>query len=289
MTKPVFVLGVGAQKAGTRFIYHALRQSQEVALSNPKEMHVFDARFIPEFGGEFHERRKRAAIEKLQRPDASASLSRRNNMKHILRHVAMHYDLGEYVSYFRELADSAPVVGEITPAYSMLGADHFETIRELLEPHFRVRPIFIMRDPVERVFSALRMTDRNQGRQRRFAHERFDRDFAKTGNAQRTQYDRTIRSLESIFRQDEIFYGFYEDMFRQTFFDRLCDFLGIRSIHPDFGTRSNQSPREVDLPQASAARARQHYADVYDFVRARFGKEYIHSIWPYARMEGAAQ
>ena len=46
MTKPIFVLGVGAQKAGTTWLHEYLASLPEVDLGFMKEYHVFDQNYV---------------------------------------------------------------------------------------------------------------------------------------------------------------------------------------------------------------------------------------------------
>ncbi|WP_137680704.1 hypothetical protein [Aurantiacibacter suaedae] len=76
-------------------------------------------------------------------------------------------DPQHYLNYFVDRARHAAVVGEITPAYGALSASDLEVVRDLLAPHFEPRIVVLLRDPVQRAFSAIRHF-------RRINTERFD-------------------------------------------------------------------------------------------------------------------
>jgi len=317
MGKPVFLLGVGAHKAGTSFLYNALKPHPQAAFVRPKEMHVFDAHFLPDTCGQFHRQRCAALADRLaaetpapERTARHAALAtalraeadgaagaardllaaeaadppamRQKRVATLLAHVRMHYDLDLYAAMFRERARGHALTGDITPAYQMLEAEHFAAIRDLLAPDFDLRVVFLMRDPIERVFSAMRMDDRNQKRTRNLAHERFGETFMHPKHSRRTDYPRLIKALEATFPPERLFFGFYETLFTPETFARLTNFLGLGALTPDFDTRVNASPTRGALPPEATAAARKFYAPVYDFCMARFGADKPRALWPNA-------
>lgn len=275
MRKPVFLLGVGAPKAGTTFLYKALTASGRVRLSTPKEMHVLDAHFVPEHCGQFHARRKKALLDLMDDGQRVASRSLVDPMRHVL----MVHDLDFYLAYFRGLAQGVDCTGEITPSYTFLQEDHFRAARDLLADAFDVRVVFLMRDPLDRIFSAMRMEDRNTGREKNLAHERFGREYAYTRYEFRTRYDYVITRLERVFPPDSIYYGFYEELFTPERFNEICHFLGVNVPEPDFSQRVNASPVQGGVAAAASKEVREYYDPVYRFCAERFGDGRISSLW----------
>jgi len=283
MAKPVFLLGVGANKAGTSFLYRTLLAHPRTALSVPKELHIFDALFLPDLCGYFRRKHTQALITRLAAENFSARNARwKARTAAMMQHVQMYYDPAQYPAWFRGLSRNAALTGEITPAYQMLEAGHFATIRDLMAPDFDIRVVFLMRDPVERIFSALRMEERNGRGGDAPAHVRFASEFRDAGHVRRSDYEHTVRALDATFAREQIFYGFFENLFTPESFARLENFLGLSGLKPDFETRVNASPTR-DRPGADAiAAARAFHAPAYDFCAARFGAETIHRLWKHA-------
>lgn len=282
MSRPVFLLGVGAHKSGTSFLHRALRDHPQAALSNPKEMHVFDAHFLPQQCGQFHERRREALRIRLADEKPRSSPRAQERTAAMQRHLRMHHDLNEYLAYFRDLARGKALTGEITPSYQMLEAEHFAQIKALLEDDFDIRVVFLMRDPIDRVFSAMRMDDRNQNRHANLAHERFGTTFMHAKHKNRTDYDRLIPALEAVFAPEQLYFEFYENLFAPQSFTRLENFLGLDGLTPDFETRVNASPTLGKLNPGEVAAARSFYAPTYDFCRDRFGADRVEQFWAHA-------
>lgn len=284
--KPVFVLGIGAQKAGTTFLYKALQAHPEVVMgrtqNSAKEMHVFNNYFIRGLANSNERLRREKLVRFLQTPPSRITARERRKLLHFTQLCGMQYDLSLYVRHFRTLLQDRRkrYTGDITPEYQILSASHFREIRALLEPHFDVRVIFLMRDPLDRLFSAMRMEDRGM-RVQQSATARFIKYYSNIQYASKSQYESTIIAIEQVFEPRQLFYGFYEELFRPEEFRRLGDFLGLEELTADFNERINASP-VVDMPGAEAlAAARRFFAPTYDFCMHRFGEARIRGIWKY--------
>jgi hypothetical protein len=103
---------------------------------------------------------------------------------------------------------------------------------------------------------------------------------------QRTRYDLTMDALESAFPSEDVFYGFYEQLFSHETLERLCAFLGIDFHEPDVGRQVNTSPKEegADLPEKTVRTIARHFAPVYDAVQRRFPDLDLAELWPSARL-----
>jgi hypothetical protein len=141
--------------------------------------------------------------------------------------------------------------------------------------------LLLMRDPVERCLSATRMWMR---------HSRIERtaesEAAKLavfhqlpGYRLRTRYDLTIANLEAVFRPEQVFYGFYEELFDPASIRKLCEFLGLPYTQPDFDKRVNESRTDHVLPDALRAEVARAYAMVYRAVGERFGEARVAALW----------
>jgi hypothetical protein len=145
--------------------------------------------------------------------------------------------------------------------------------------------MLLMRDPVERVWSHVRM------QAQRFP-TMFDQPLpevllerhAEANYAMRTRYDHTIAALDEAFGSDEVYYGFYEDLFTEDRMREICAFLGIDFVAPEFEVRRNASERPVDtIPDDTVRVVAGHFAEVYDAVAARFPDKDLEALWPSAR------
>ncbi|TAN57535.1 MAG: hypothetical protein EPN20_17245 [Magnetospirillum sp.] len=285
-----FMLGVGCQRGGTTWLHNFLSSHPQCVMSLPKELHIFDAALMPDpfilFQRERIERvagRLRQWLEQVEAVTPVFTPALRRDVEQI----RMTDDFSEYVAYFDRLLAASPgrrLTGEISPSYATLEAGHFRRIRGLMESAgYRIRVVFLMRDPIERIYSHLRLDDAiaaARGAPEAVpAHLRFKDGFAGRHAALRTRYHATMAALDGAFAAEQIFYGFSETLFSPAEVDRLCRFLGIAPHAADFAGRLNGSDRLAELPPEDIRRARHHYAETYDACAARFGCDFIAAIW----------
>lgn len=287
--KKTFLLGVGCQKGGTSWLHKYLHRHPNCNFGFRKEYHVFDALHLK---GEKRFRKK--AVRSLatltdQIIDGRVKLRGAGRPFNQLRLVNFYRNVDTYFEYFHSLAHSSPdlkVVGDITPSYAGLPESVFRQIKEALEARdFNIRVVYLMRDPVERLFSATRMSLRDRkakGREDIMSeNEMFLEQFSGAKAERRTRYEDTIRTLDSVFEPDQLYYGFYEDLFTNQRVQEIVNFAGVPFVSPNFSERVNSSDQTEELSADAAAKARKFYAQTYDFIEERFPDRDIKTLWKY--------
>jgi len=270
--RKIFLLGIGCQKGGTSWLHTYLSAHPQVDLGFAKEYHVFDYLFIEDQKISFNVLKSHPDIRK------SGSDAQRK--------LAFCEDVSLYFEYFAQLAahERVRVTGDITPAYAGLSRDVFELIRSNLSSRgLAAKVVFLLRDPVERAWSVVRMGRRRGKSLHRSMTETFEDYYLRPSCEYRTRYDITMQNVLSVFDETDVFVELYETLFDDKATRTLTDFLGISPLVADFGLRVNASPPDASLPEELQARAALHYADVYRMAAARFGTERIRSAWPSAR------
>jgi hypothetical protein len=202
----------------------------------------------------------------------------------------MFLDQRFYFDYFTGLLHRSPdirLAADMTPSYGMLPADRFLAVRDgFASRGIATLPIFLMRDPVERIWSQVRMHARLY---QRHAAAKTDSaefvldQFARPAYAARTAYDQTIRTLDSVFGPDGVYYSFYERLFSEGEMQRLCEMAGIDFSVPGFDQRVHFSPKTSDLPEDTVRTVAEHYRGVYHAVAERFPDVDLAEIWPSSR------
>lgn len=148
----------------------------------------------------------------------------RERLKWCTRFYLSHISDEWYQNLFRFRDE--PVIGEITPAYSMLKESDVLLVKKMLPD---VRVIYLIRDPIERAWS----------------HVRFDAQSGKIKNindlnevkkyidspvvASRGDYLSTVKIWKSVFSDQQFFLGFYDTVKAdpEAFLLDLSSFLGI--------------------------------------------------------------
>lgn len=275
------LFGIGAQKAGTTWLYDYLAAHPDCHLPGEKEVHYFDVLRLPEEARHLERRleRVRQLAGNVPRQPGPALLQATRRLRRALDLVDIHGGDGRtHERYFDHLLDGATeerVVGDVTPSYAMLDRATFAEMAGLAET---TRFVFVMRDPVDRAWSALRQQAEAERPEPDAFRERcvelVDRVVARDSGRipPRSDYVRTITELEAAVPRDRVLYLFYEDLFRAESVEALCRFLGIPPLRPDFDRVSRAAPVfALDPGRLDALRER--LAEQYEFMAARFGAD----------------
>ncbi len=276
-----FLLGVGAQKAGTTWLWNYLCANPAVEFGFCKEYHIFDALWVDE--PNIRKRFFQTPIDRMASPGPKPS-----QQQLLLLRFLNNPEL--YFKFFKQIvsaSDDTTLTGDITPAYAALPVEALQYIKSsLIREGLRPKVIFLMRDPVERCISATRMslkrTKDDQGWSARDENNALAKSYQTTGFRMRTRYDVTIANLEQVFGEDELFYGFYEEMFEPSRIRDICDFLGVAYLAPDFETKINASRTGNAIDTSLLCEIRRLYDPVYAYVGQRFGRARISALWKHA-------
>jgi hypothetical protein len=268
----VFVLGVGAQRSGTSWLHAYLSSHPCVYMSEIKEIHYFDAlwsenhRLYAHNQFTFALKRVASGIDgKGSRLSPEVAAQR---VRALTDRVAM-FEGGDkaYIDFFqRRVAPHHTHFGEITPAYSLLPAESFRHVRSLFA---NIKVVFLMRDPVRRIHSALRM---REAPTKPKANEAFFTALSNPTMVDRTRYDVTIANLRAVFPAEFLFFGFYETLFCEASIRSLCEFLGLAYKPGDYGRYVNASAGQyVPLTADQIQAGRSAFAETYAYCRREFG------------------
>lgn len=276
---------IGATKAGTGWVYQYLRAHPECHLRTLKELHFFDTL---EFGLTGSRVRKlRGNMEKLQAtPDLDPSSLRKLRDFEDWIPVAESGDTVAYLGYLSAGRGERHVVGDVTPAYALLSV---ESLKKMLAVVPDTRFVFLMRDPVARLWSHIRMLAKRAMSAGAVA-EQVAADLltrAVSGKEPRLTgsgaYDAIISRLKSVVPAGKLYVDFFEDVVLTSSVDRLCAFLGI-APHP---ARMRQPHKGIEIPlhDDQRARLRDYLVPQYDYVRSELGR--LPAAWEASLAKGA--
>lgn len=279
MAEPTLLYCVGATKAGTSWLYSALQNHPECHLRAVKETHYWDsfapadmARQVAELGA----RLRGLKAEKDQLAD-DAPQWRRRNLTRSLRAVrglskvisGSRADHRAYLDWLSDGAGDARLIADMTPSYALLPP---ETIRRMLSVSARPRVIFLIRDPLARLWSHVRMQANRQNSQRR-DHEAKANDILwrvlnkgeETHMTLRGDYIRAIEKLRSVVPQNQLMVEFAERMFTPEGWDRICAFLDIAPSDPAQAERVHEG-KQARMREDLEPMALRFLKDQYDWV-----------------------
>ncbi len=285
--EPMFLLGAGCQKGGTSWLYDYLARSPACAPGIAKEATIFDILDVPEHTWQ-RTRTFDDAAEDLARLARGESTDSR-----ALHRAAMMADTAIYFDYYANLAGSPGkrFTMDLTPNYALLPVARFQQIQdEFAARGLRTRVVFLLRDPVDRIWSQVRMHLRQRNRHRpdrphrrteaELVLERYQRPTVEL----RTRYERTLANLDQVFDTVDVHLELYERLFTSSSVGAICNFVGIEPHAPNLERRVNASPRQsATLPDEVVATVARHYEGTYEAIAERLGEVDLQRWWPSAR------
>ncbi|MDC3044192.1 sulfotransferase family protein [bacterium] len=266
VSEATFLLGVGAQKAGTSWLHDQLQRRSDADFGFLKEYHVFDALELERFAG--------------FRPKRPSPLKWRT-----WRRAQFIARPERYFDYFAARLKPARIrlTGDITPSYAGLSAESYQRIQQgFAQRGVKTRAVFIMRDPVERFLSQQRMQLRKRGLLTP-AHEIEHLDKASLKllkrESPRNDYPATLDALRGGLAESEIFIGLYETLFTAATHRELCRYLGIPEQVPDVNQRVNASQATTAVPLEVLQRLGQHFSPLVAAVQKRYPDLAVEQHW----------
>ncbi len=261
---------VGAQKAATTWLYDALRWVPGVFLPAIKELHYFSELYTPD-AKRFGPKHRASQIQHIR--SFHQAKAHQNEYTRIILSQLDHLETDQvddqwYRGIFKYASDT-DICGEICPCYMsmpMRGIRHAMSINPLM------RVLVLVRDPVDRVWSHIRMHAKS-------GTLNFDLDHILSGALpmgpymQYTDYANSIRRWKSMAA---------EGRFRAIVYDRIADaphavlneileFIGA----PQASTKANLgksvfSGDKIKLPTELRAKLFADLQPQYDFLHTMF-------------------
>ncbi len=268
--QPTLLFCVGAPKAGTSWLYQHLAGHPEAHLRAIKELHYFSA--IDRGSWQWQIRTNRAKLAAQTAPRHAASQRDIRDWLAVLKRRAE--DVEAYLGYLTAGRGDRRLVADITPAYSQLSEDRLRMMSGLLPD---VRFLYLLRDPVSRLWSHLRMLASRAARapedipakaRALLADILAGHESAAVG---RGDYATVVGRLQAAVPTDRLMVMTQDEMLTQPGLLRLWRFLGIGRGRAHLDRRTHQGV-PVPLPEDDRARLRQRLQPQYAFVEKLLGQ-----------------
>ena len=267
---------VGATKAATSWLYRYLAAHPDCHLRSIKELHYFDA--LEE--GRLRVRRKAVEADLLMAQAREADGRGNDYLTRVIRDltdwVAVlsrgHNSISAYLGYLFDGIGSKRLVADITPAYSLLSVDRLRMMAGIAPD---VRFLYLLRDPVARMWSSARMLGRRRANGRgEFPAKSVEAmeqmlSAVEWGRKDREDYEGTIARLREAVAPERLLILLQDELMTVPGIARLCRFLGIADHPADFETRHHEG-LPLALPDDLRARAQRALRPQYDFVATLF-------------------
>ena len=268
LEEKTFVLCLGSQKCGTTWLHDYLNSHSFADFGFAKEYHIFDS-----VHSKLWARGRETAIQRL-RDDINKHPVRIR--RRVVQRVNFMVNPESYLDYFtgRLSRPRICLTGDMTPAYSALPVEVLKFIRDgFKERSIRVRPVLLMRDPVYRLQSMIRMTFRKNQvvptKEQELAA--MNANMLKPGDDQRANYPEIIKRARSVFGKEGVYFELFECLFAERTREKLGDYLGLSLDAPRIDEVKNFSRTSNSLTPEEYAAFRSRYERLYSRVKKATG------------------
>lgn len=275
---PTLLFCMGAAEAGNDWLRDYLRAHPDCHLRAVDELHYFDGLEAGNLGALSRAQSKLRDGYRAQLTAGKGSAARlRRQIDDRADWIEVlgrgREDIPAYLAYLTKGADGARLVGDLTPAYGLLPERRLRSMGGIAPD---VRVIYLMRDPVERLWAHVRAMSRQRSPRGAVERQRTSNILSRTlageeGQiALRSDYRAAILRLRAAIDPDRLHFAFYEDLFEEAGLRRILDFLGLRWHAPAVGQTEYES-RALEMLRDQRRDARAWLAPQYDYVAEAMG------------------
>ena len=283
---PTLLFCVGATKASTSWLFRYLSGHPDCHLQKSKELHFFDnLDAAPQLARVTLLQSELDALRAEYQAAPRSVLAARIASADTLIEVLKSGNTQSYLDYLTKNIGQKHLIADITPAYALLPIDRLRTMAALLPD---VRFVYVLRDPVARLWSHVRMSAYQRGGDFMVqAAQVFDAVMAGTqsGLLNRGDYKSALQRLDAAVDPSRLLVMFQEVLLTVPGIQRLCAFLGITQHDANFADRVHVGP-QLAITDNQKLRAQQILRPQYQFVANRFGQ--LPEAWLRNMGEGVA-
>lgn len=268
---------IGAQKAGTSWLYECLRHAPDFSLLPVKELHYFDR--SREYPTPSHLSVSNGLIRSfniLRTGKAMLTIAKHLYRREIktARWYFRYYFSGIndswYISLFNGLYG---ITGEICPGYSVLKVKDIEKMYAIA-PVAKI--IFILRNPVHRAWSHYKFDFRKKCNRNHIDIQHIKRFMNSANQELRSDYLTTIENYSKVYPQDQIKIFFYDTIKDNPliFLEELITFIGgqVCDITKwcDYKRKVNVSDK-IEMPEEIRIFLKEKYKSQMIALSEKFG------------------
>ena len=225
--KKTFLLGFGAQKAGTTWLCKNLVQSPYFWDGDLKEWRIWKYYFKITAKHKAIKRYKELAIE-----GKNGKKSSQFRKRFELLSSAQALDNLIKKAFVEKKVD---VLSDFTPANGFIPKQNIEGVINIFNNYeITTKAILILRDPVERIVSSAKMMSNGKyskfiKTQRDFNDLLIDKKWLSRA-IKSTDYKYALLTLKKYFDKNNVKVIFFEELFSQKMIGEICEFLNISKI-----------------------------------------------------------
>ena len=290
-----FILCVGGQKCGSTWLFNQLQKNKKIDLPpfQFKEPKVFFSRYK---NNSVLKANLSQILLELNNPIYSnyETIKTNANINNNLKFLNMYFSNCEYLNFFSKfLKNSDNYTGDFSVDTALIDIDGLKKIASIFDQYkVDLKIIYIIRDPIERHFSAIRSREnyisqnpdylKKKHYQRIFKTWKAEKYFLTSLNDKRYlqhgMYEKNIPKLIKAFGKKRVFIYAYEKMFSKEFENKISSFLNIEFKNLEFNKFVNQTPIKKSIKKEDLTIAKKTYHDTYKYCFDKFDKS-LKYIW----------
>jgi hypothetical protein len=272
MTLPGFIC-IGAQKAGTTWLFEQLKSHPDIWMPPIKELHYFDARFVPGHRS-WTARGIRKSIDTLLNQHEKSGRLDPEYLAYLTRLAKSPlFSEAWYRNAFDRPAARDRLTGEITPAYCLIPEAGIRYVKSFLGP---VKIIYLIREPLARALSNLRMKVGRRGLEQPSAAAW--RDLADSVDVrERGDYRLYVPRWKAEFAASDILFLPFGRIAAEphALLRDVEDFLSLsRHSYPDAARRVHSS-KKIPVPADIVSLLEGRAAEQRAFLASEFGADFL--------------
>ena len=249
-----FLLGLGAQRAGTTTIHNYLNKFDLVEPPFIKEMHIWDALEIKECS------KWRENIQKFPNSDEAYIYLKKLRM-------FLQNDTKLYFEYFDKLLkkNNKIITYDLSPTYMGLNKKTLVKINEGFKNlNIECKYLLVIRDPIDRCWSTVKYFQKkfkngtipkDQNNFNKYLRESVitnisaEKALAKYINSYdakfRTSYELTIKNILEVLPREKLLILIFENLNKKSFFNEIKKFLNITEDKKYVWEKINNSTEDL--------------------------------------------
>lgn len=264
---------IGAQKAATSWLYRVCQARDDIWVPPFKELHFFDYKFCPENRKWAQANLVRGVERAIQRHRKNKPTPDADYLAYLDRLLETPAFNGTWYKHVFSRAPARQICLDVTPEYCTLPEEGVDFVAKFLR---EARFIYIIRDPVARALSQLRM---NLVRRKLTpkSEAAWMRHAADPVIAQRGDYASYIPRWDARFDHLRLLYLPFGQIAQnpQHVMRRIEAFSGLSRENPWGLDRKFHTSTDLAVPEAVRAHFETALAPQRAFLRDRFGAEFM--------------